>query len=178
MRRMNFAIGLICILATAASMRAADTFTVTVNDNPSDWTVAKIKTDLAADITKLEYTGHDGKHTSSVVPLISVLKAAGVDTALKKPTGNDPTKHAELHFAIIVQGRDGYSTLFSIGELMADLANRPVFIALDVDGKPWPAAEAPVKLIVPEDQKPARWVHSVQAISVVNVQSPATQPVK
>jgi Oxidoreductase molybdopterin binding domain len=114
-----------------------------------------------------------------VVPLTSLLKAAGVDTELKKPTGNDPkNKHGEMHFAVIVQGSDGYFTVFSIGELMADLANRPVLIALDVDGKSWPATEAPVKLIVPDDQKPARWVHSVQSISVIKVELPATQPAK
>jgi hypothetical protein len=59
MRRMNLMLGMIGVLAMTASLHAADTFTVTVGNKPSDWTVARIKTDLAADITKLDYTGHE-----------------------------------------------------------------------------------------------------------------------
>jgi DMSO/TMAO reductase YedYZ molybdopterin-dependent catalytic subunit len=61
---------------------------------------------------------------------------------------------------------------------MADLDNRKIWLALDVDGKPLPDADGPMKLVVPDDAKPARWVHAVQSISVVKLEPPATQPAR
>lgn len=180
-RKKQFAVvlSLIALCALIGANAANDKVTIAgAVDKPGEWTVARIKADLAADITTITYTGHDGKHTSSAVPLASLLKAVGVQTELKPPPkGVDPkAKHGEMHFAVTVQGRDGYFAVFSIAELMTDLGNRHIWLALDVDGKPWPAAEAPMKLVVPDDEKPARWVHSVETISVVSVGAPATQP--
>jgi hypothetical protein len=151
----------------------------TATSKPTEWSADQIKTKLAGEVTTLSYTGHDGKHTSSVVPLLSVLKAAGVTTQLDPHPNKDPKiKHDELHYAVTVQGKDGYYVVLSIAELMSELGDRKAYLALDVDGKPWPEKETPMKLIMPDDQKPARWVHSVQSISVIKVEPPATQPAK
>jgi hypothetical protein len=170
---------LFCICLTA-SLRAGDTVTVTGTDKSTDWTVAKLKSDLAADVTTITYTGHDGKHTSTAVPLVSVLKAAGVQAELKNPTkGTDPkARHPEMHMVVTVQGRDGFYVVLSLAELMPELGNKKVWLALDVDGKPWPDADVPMKLVVADDEKTARWVHSVQTISVTKVDPPSTQPAK
>jgi hypothetical protein len=172
-----FMIGLILF---TLHVSAADTVTInSATSKPAMWTVEQIKTKLAGDVTKLEYTGHDGKHTSTVVPLVSLLKAAGVMTQLEPhPAKDGKAKHAEMHYAVTVEGSDGYYAVLSLAELMPDLGNRKVWLALDVDGKSWPEKESPMKLIVPEDEKPARWVHSVRTISVVKVEAPATQPAK
>jgi len=184
MQAKKHIVGVLCILLMTTMLRAdpaADSITINGSvDKPGDWTVARLKTDLANDVTKIEYTGHDGKHTSTAVPLASLLKAAGVQTELKQPakgvTGKD--KHAEMHFAVLVQGRDGFFAVFSIAELMNDLDNRKIWLALDTDGKPLPDADGPMKLIVPDDAKPARWVHGVQSVSVVKVEPAATQPAR
>jgi DMSO/TMAO reductase YedYZ molybdopterin-dependent catalytic subunit len=182
MYRPIFIAFLVCLVFTA-TLHAAANDSITVNgtvDKPGEWTADKLKTELAADVTSISYTGHDGKHSSTAVPLVSLLKAAGVATQLGNPpkgtVGKD--KHAELHFAVVVQGRDGYYTVLSISEIMAELGNKKIWLALDVDGKPWPEADAPMKLVIADDAKPARWVHSVQMISVVKVEPPATQPSK
>ncbi len=184
MQRLKWMIGLACLAMQVASLRAApasDGISLGgIVDKPGDWTVVRLKRELAADVTSVDYTGHDGKHTSTAVPLVSLLKAAGAATELKQPakgvTGAE--KHAEMHYAVVVQGRDGYFAVFSIGELMADLANRKIYLALDEDGKPLPDADGPMKLIVPDDGKPARWVHGVQSVSVVKVEPAATQPAR
>ncbi len=184
MQRLKWIIGLACLAMLAASLRAApasDGISVGgIVDKPGDWTVVRLKRELAADVTSVDYTGHDGKHTSTAVPLVALLKAAGAATELKQPakgvTGAE--KHAEMHYAVVVQGRDGYFAVFSIGELMTDLDNRKIYLALDEDGKPLPDADGPMKLIVPDDGKPARWVHGVQSVSVVRVEPAATQPAR
>jgi DMSO/TMAO reductase YedYZ molybdopterin-dependent catalytic subunit len=183
MQQSKFLTGILWLLLVVPALRAdASPDRISVNgsvDKPGDWTVARLKLELAGDVTKIEYSAHDGKHTSSVVPLASLLKAAGVQTGLKQPpkgvTGKD--KHVETHYTVVVQGRDGYYAVFSIGELMTDLDNRKIWLALDEDGKALPDADGPMKLIVPDDGKPARWVHGVQSVSVVKVEPPATRPV-
>jgi hypothetical protein len=137
-----------------------------------------LKSELSADITSITYTGKDQKHTSNAVPLVALLKASGVSTQLKAdPTADPKTKHHELRLVVVVQGNDGYTAVFSLAELLGELGNRPVWLAFDADGQPLPAADGPLKLIVPDDQKPARWVHAVRSISVVDV-TPTTQPAK
>jgi hypothetical protein len=183
MKRLHLTRAAVFFLAIACTIQARadhDSISVFSGDKSGDWSLTRIKTELAADITTIDYVGHDGKHTSSAVPLASLLKAAGVPVELTNPKkGVDPKeKHAELHLAITVQGRDGYYTVFSIAELMPELTSKKVWLALDVDGKPWPDTEAPMKLVVKDDEKPARWVHSVQTITVVKIEPPATQPAK
>lgn len=183
-RRTRLLCWIACWLIAGVALGAdagADKITVGgAVDKPGDWTVARIKAELAADVTTISYSAHDGKHTSTAVPLAALLKATGAQTQLAQPPkGVDArNKHSEMHYTVIVEGRDGYFALFSIAELMSDLGNRHVYLALDADGKPFSDAEAPMKLVVPEDEKPARWVHSVQTISLVKVERPATQPAK
>jgi hypothetical protein len=53
-----------------------------------------------------------------------------------------------------------------------------VWIALDVDGADIAAADGPMRLIVPDDATPARWVLAIESIEVVDASAPATQPAK
>jgi DMSO/TMAO reductase YedYZ molybdopterin-dependent catalytic subunit len=113
------------------------------------------------------------------VALLSILKAAGVQTELNMGAKTDPKgKNDALRFAIVLHGRDGYVTVFSLGELLPDIGNKDAWVALDVDGKALPENEGPVRLIVPQDQMPARGVHELAEITVVNEAEAATQPSK
>jgi len=144
---------------------------------PGDWTVSRIQGELASEIKSVQYASKGQSHTSNCVSLLSILKAAGVQTELKMDPKADPKlKNYELRLAVVVEGRDGYVATFSLAELLADVGNRPVWLALDVDGQPLELRDEPMKLIVPEDQKPARWVHAIQTITVINAASPTTQP--
>jgi len=148
---------------------------------PGDWSVAQIRKELASDVKPVQYAARGQQHQSDCVPLISLLKAAGVQTELKMgPSALDPkTKHQELRLIVVVQGSDGYAVSFSLAELMTDVGDRAVWLALDLDGQPLPVpAEGRLKLMVPEDKKPARAVHSIQTIVVINPAGPATQPAK
>src|ERR1700722_10756507 len=134
---------------------------------PSDWTVARLHDELSAQIKPIKYTSGGKPHTSNCVPLTALLKAAGVSIDLKM--GGDPkTKNAQLREVVIITGRDGYAVDFSLAELLPDIGNRAVWLALDMDGQPLPAADGPVKVIVPDDAKPGRWVRELASISVIN----------
>jgi hypothetical protein len=51
---------------------------------------------------------------------------------------------------------------------MPDVGNREAWLALDADGQPLTGRDAPAKLIVPSDAKPARAVWGVTKIEVVD----------
>jgi hypothetical protein len=136
---------------------------------PSDWTADQLKTQFAAQIKSIDYQSHGQKHTSAAVPLLAVLKAAGVGTDLKMDPKADPkTKNAALRMILVVRGNDGYTVAVTLAELLPEIGNQDAWLALDADGAPLHENEAPAKLIMPSDVKPGRWVHGIASISVVD----------
>ena len=136
---------------------------------PARWTAAQMATQFAADIHPLEYTLKGVHHTAKqAIPLRKLIEAAALRV-------NPHVKHGDLQFVIAVEGHDGYTVDFSYAELVAEIGNRPVWVALDEDGKPLTGEAAPAELIVPDDVKPARWVHSLARIVVIDGSQVADQ---
>lgn len=148
-----------------------------VVDHPGDWTVDKIKHDLAGDVKRVTFTSHGASHQSDCVPLLALLNAAGAHLDFKMDPKADPkTKNYPLRLTILVKGSDGYTVSFALAELLPAFGAKDVWVALDLDGQPLADKDQPVRLIVPSDQKPGRWVHGVSQIEVVDPTAPATQP--
>jgi hypothetical protein len=145
--------------------------------SPSDWTLDQLQTRLAAEIKPVENSSRGAKHTFSCVPLVSLLKAAGVETDFVMKPGGDPNvKNPQLRQAVVVTGRDGYTVVFSLGEILPAVGRRRVWVALEEDGQPLSDADGPVRLLVPDDKMPARGVHQIESIDVVDLGAPTTQP--
>ena len=161
----------LCLSAGPAT-RPSGGDTVTVGGavaHPLTLTADAIRSTMAGQVKAIDYDLHDRHHTAHAVSLLSVLQAAGVDAALKMDPKADPkTKNGPLRLAVVVRGRDGYATTFALAELLPDIGDRPVWIALDADGKPLDDRAAPVALISPADAKPGRWVRGVASITVVD----------
>jgi len=75
-------------------------------------------------------------------PLLEVLEQNGLD--LKTMAGERKTA-AEV---VLAAARDGYTVVFSIGELRANRANPKVFLVAETAAGPLPENEGPVRLIV------------------------------
>jgi hypothetical protein len=95
--------------------------------------------------------------------LWSVLLRAGA-----VPAGQP---RAEARLAVVVTGRDGYTSVIALGEIAPELANKPVLLATGMDGKPLGAGH--LRLAVPGDAHGARNVHDVARVAVVDVPGPA-----
>lgn len=115
--------------------------------------------------------GRDGQEVVySAVPLATVLAAAGVQTDVRMDPKADPkSKNANLRLAALVEGADGYAVAFSLAELSPDAGRREAWLASAADGKPLGGRDGPIRLIVPEDAKPARSVRAVAAVTIVDV---------
>lgn len=125
------------------------------------WSVSRLEQELKNELKTIDYSIKGKEYTSRCVPLLSLIKAA-------EPSFNTQQKHSELRFLIRVQGRDGYSVWYSLGELLPEFGNRTVYVALDVNGKPYSDREAPIRLIVPGEKDYGRWIYGIATITIVD----------
>jgi hypothetical protein len=130
-----------------------------------------MRADFASDAKTINYTLKTVNHTALAVPLLSLVNAA-------EPKLDARIKNDQLRFAVLIEGRDGYTAVIALAELMPNNGNRDAWVALDMDGKPLSDIDSPANLIVPADQKPERWVHGIKTIRIVDVESAATRPIK
>ncbi len=136
----------------------------------SDWTADQLQDHFKIEIQSIDYALHGTKHTAHALPLLALLKSAGLITDLKMDPKADPkTKNLPLREIVIIRGRDGYTVAFSLAELLPAIGNHPAWLALDADSKALPDAETPARLIAPDDSLPGRWVRGIAEISVVDV---------
>ena len=136
---------------------------------PAEWSTDALRKRFARDLRAVSYTFKGQRHTSECIPLLALLGAAGAPTELViDPRATPRAKHANTRLLVVVQGRDGFSAIFCLAELMPEIGNRAAWLALDIDGEPLDQRSGPIKLIVPADEKPVRWVHAVQAITLQN----------
>jgi len=94
------------------------------------------------------------------VALDALLRATGVLPADKLPG-------PQLARYVLVGARDGYRVLYSLAELDPGTGKRRVLLADRCDGAALGQKDGPLRLIAPEDVRPARWVRQVKSITVV-----------
>jgi hypothetical protein len=91
--------------------------------------------------------------------LLEVLEKGGLD--LKTMAG----QRASAAQVVVASGREGYTVVFSVGELIANRSNPKVFLIAESSGEgPLPENEGPVRLIVYGDK--ARSAYGLARIEV------------
>ncbi len=129
---------------------------------PADYSPDMLRKQFRSSLQTITYTRRGVHHTAHAVPLLTVVQAA-------QPRISPQIKNHALQFVVLVAGHDGYTAAFSFGELSPDFGRRAVWLAMDEDGRPLgDGAVGEVNLVVPEDAKAGRWVHSVERITVVD----------
>jgi DMSO/TMAO reductase YedYZ molybdopterin-dependent catalytic subunit len=93
------------------------------------------------------------------VPLQELLRRAGV------PQGQALRGRA-LSTYVLAEAADGYRVVFSLAELDSGFTDSDVIIADTIDGAPLGPNQGPLKLVVPHDKRPARWVRMVKSLTV------------
>jgi tungstate transport system substrate-binding protein len=91
----------------------------------------------------------------SGIGLQDVLHEAGITF------GGAHSNSDVLSLCVIVEAADGYRAVFSLAELDAELTGRSVLLADGRDGAALNDVEGPLRIIVPDDSRPARWVRRV-----------------
>ena len=101
------------------------------------------------------------QETYEGVALADLLKQAGV------PQG-EQIRGALMTSYVIAEGADGYRTLFSLAELDSGFVDSGVMVAYSMDGAAISGDSGPLRLVAPNDKRPARWVRMLASITVGN----------
>lgn len=105
-------------------------------------------------------SAHEKTLNCEGTPLSVLLRTVG---ALPE----EPLRGQQLANYVLVTARDGYRAVYSLAELEPTLGNRKVLLVDRCEGKPLSEEEGPLRLVAPEESRPARWVRQVQSITVV-----------
>ena len=70
---------------------------------------------------------------------------------------------------LLVEAADDYHVLFSLAELDTSFQDSEVLLADTIDGAPLAPDQGPLKLVVPHDKRPARWIKMVAGITIGRV---------
>ena len=128
-----------------------------------------VRSRFAEQLKPIRYESHGRPHTAYAVSLLTVLQAAGVGTTLKMDPKVDPaSKNFPLRLSVAVKGRDGYTATFALAELLPEIGDRTVWMAVDADDPPFSDPVAPVEVIASADAKPGRWLRAVASVTVVD----------
>jgi|GEM_PF-160196 len=95
------------------------------------------------------------------VPLAMLLQRAGA-----MPAGGLPGPMLSRY--VLISARDGYRVLYALAELDPATGKRDVFLVDRCDGKPLQEEDGPLRVIAPQDERPARWIRQVQSIHVLS----------
>jgi DMSO/TMAO reductase YedYZ molybdopterin-dependent catalytic subunit len=71
-----------------------------------------------------------------------------------------------LALYVVVEASDKYRVVFALPEFDAAFTERLVVLADRRDEQPLPAAEGPLRLVIPDEQHRARWVRQVVSIYI------------
>ena len=113
--------------------------------------------------TKLAVKDHDGHPvTYEGVALAELLKAAGA------PLG-EKLRGASMASYVVAHAKDGYRVVFALPELDPGFTDLKVIVAYSMNGKPLAEGQGPLKLVAPQDKRPARWIRMVDRIEVAKI---------
>lgn len=106
-------------------------------------------------------SAHGQSLDCSGVALLAVLRQAGA-------MPEDALRGAHLARRVEISARDGYRVTFSLAELDPTLGNRRVMLVDQCGGKALDADSGPLRLIVPDDARPARGIRQIEQIVVLS----------
>lgn len=85
------------------------------------------------------------------------------------PDGHAKSDRRALASAARVVSGDGYVATFSLAEIDPGIGGGVALLADRCDGAALAPREGPLRLIVPADRRPARWVRDVRTIEVLDL---------
>jgi len=127
------------------------------------WSLEELKAQFANQVQSVKFTaGKDNQlKVGTGIPLLSIIQGAGLKT-------DQRINHHDLKFLVILEAKDSYQAFFSLAELTPTQGHSPqAFLVWDVDGKPLPEREAPLRLVFTTDGE-ARQIHGVNTITLVD----------
>jgi len=107
---------------------------------------------------------HSGKESEfEGVPLVEVLKLAGVKFG-------EGLRGKNLELYLVVEASDGYRAVYALPELDPAYTDKIILLADKRDGKAMDTMEGPLRIVVPDEKRHARWVRQVTGLVIKRAQ--------
>jgi DMSO/TMAO reductase YedYZ molybdopterin-dependent catalytic subunit len=152
---------LMVLLASSIGYAADTALTVTGEvKTPLILTLAELESMPAETISAKDHDGSTASYQG--VALHAILVRAGV------PQGESLRGEA-LRLCVIAKAADGYQVAFSVAELDPLFTDKESLLAYRRDGKELDSKAGPLRLVIPNEKRQARWVREVTGLEVVRV---------
>jgi DMSO/TMAO reductase YedYZ molybdopterin-dependent catalytic subunit len=165
--RIRIAVVLLCLLPLMAPA-AEDAGTLLVISQKGSvlgtFSLAGVEAAGAVAVTVEDDSGQSSDYTG--VPVAKLLESVGV--SLGKSVRGE--RLAEF---VMVRAVDSYRVLFSLAEIDPIFRERTPLLCYRKNGSPLPGKEGPLRIVVVDDKRHARWVRQVTAIELGRVDEPS-----
>jgi DMSO/TMAO reductase YedYZ molybdopterin-dependent catalytic subunit len=163
--RAAFAVVLVCAAVlvgarTPTALAAAGEVVFRIGgdvERPQQWTLDDLATLPRREVRARDRDGTEA--TFAGVALIELLRLAGV------PVG-EKLRGSNMALYLLAEAADGYRVVFALPELDPAFTERVVLLADHRDGQPLAAAEGPLRLVIPDEKRQARWVRQVGSCTI------------
>ena len=98
------------------------------------------------------------------IGIVTLLLVAHFSTLAGVPI--DSVRGGRTARYVVASAADGYRVVFSLAELAPDLTGRVVLLADERDGKALAGDEGPLRLVLPDDTRPTRWIRQLTSLTV------------
>lgn len=148
------------LLAPLAPLRAQ--FSITVNGRTTTIPAAEFAALPHQDVSAFD--AHEKQeHTYSGVPAQELLEKAGV-------VFGEALRGKGLRQVVIARTRDHYAIVYALAEFDPAFNPRTILVVDRQDGQPLPEHQAPYRLLIPGDKRPARWARMLTGFEVKSVE--------
>jgi hypothetical protein len=155
----------LALLAAARSPAQEARLTILYQGQATAWTGSDLAALPHQDVTAYDF--HEKQnHVYSGVPVRALLAKAGVEFGEK-------LRGPKLRAVVIAHTKDHYDIVYALAEFDAAFNPRTILLVDRQDGQALPDGMGPVRLVIPGDQRPARWARMVTSLEVVSVGDPA-----
>ena len=130
-------------------------------DHPTQWTMHELQalfTDAVVVTDELEKSAE-----YRCVSFQQLLERAGA-------VSGKAIKGERLTDYLVVTAADNYRVLFALPEIDALFANRKFFLCHTKNGNLLPEEEGPLRVLIPDEQRHARWVRHVTEFTIRHLQ--------
>ncbi|MBV9672101.1 MAG: molybdopterin-dependent oxidoreductase [Verrucomicrobia bacterium] len=126
---------------------------------PAEWKLSEFARLPRSTVRVKDRDGRD--ITYGGVSLTDVLRAV----SLRLNAGTIPSRETVAKYILIVAA-DGYRAVFATAEIDPALTERTILLADQKDGQLLSSLQGPLRIVVPGEKRPARWVRQVRAILI------------
>lgn len=115
------------------------------------------------------WTLHGKAHTVVGLPLDQVIAQAGYDRGPMSKEMAPRDKRPGFKLAIVASAPDGFQAVFSTAEITAGMGKTEVLCIWEMDGKPLPPDQGPLRLVVLTDGEGSRSIHNLARLDVIDL---------